>query len=174
MFLARFPPPQLIFSALIVVSVSSLGFVFYLEDFQGLPPCALCLYQRIPYYSVAGIAFLGVLITRDSKHDQLANILVLLCVLAFVAGSALALFHVGVENSWWQGTTSCGGSGLETTDFEDLKKAIMESPTANCREILWEFGGLSLATWNLLWSIFLALTAATFVGDRLYSNNGKT
>ena len=166
--------PQFVFFALIFVSAFTLCFGFYLEVFRGIPPCTLCLYQRIPYYSVAGIAFLGVLITRDSKHDQLANILVLLCVLAFVAGSALALFHVGVENSWWQGTTSCGGSGLETTDFEDLKKAIMESPTANCREILWEFGGLSLATWNLLWSIFLALTAATFVGDRLYSNNGKT
>ena len=146
----------------------------YLEVFRGVPPCALCLYQRIPYYSVAGIALLGVLVTRDSKRAHLANVLVLLCVLSFIAGSGLALFHVGVENSWWQGTTSCGGSGLSATDFEDLKTAIMDSPIANCGEILWEFGGLSLATWNLLWSIFLTLITATFVGIRLYSNSRTT
>ena len=169
MFLARFPPPQLIFSALIVVSVSSLGFVFYLEVFQGLPPCALCLYQRIPYYSVAGISLLGVLVTGNSKHVHIANMLALLCVLAFLAGSALALFHVGVENTWWQGTTGCGGSGLQATDFEDLKKTIMEAPTANCREILWEYRGISLATWNLLWSIFLTLTTATALRFQLHT-----
>ena len=172
--LAQLMRPQLVFFALIFVSAFSLCFGLYLEVFRGIPPCALCLYQRIPYYSVAGIALLGVLVTRNCKHDHLANILVLLCALAFVAGSALALFHVGVENSWWQGTTSCGGSGLEATGFEDLKTAIMESPIANCREILWEFGGLSLATWNLLWSIFLTLTTMTFVGIRLHSNNRKT
>ena len=174
MSLTRLMHPQLVFFALIFLSTFSLCFGLYLEVFRGIPPCALCLYQRIPYYSVAGIALLGVLITRNSAHDHLANILVILCVLSFIAGSGLALFHVGVENSWWQGTTSCGGSGLSATDFEDLKTAIMESPIANCGEILWEFGGLSLATWNLLWSIFLALTTATFVGLRLHSNSRKT
>ena len=171
--LALLTRPRPVFVALIIVSVFSLCFGFYLEVFQDLPPCALCLYQRVPYYSVVGIALLGVLVTRNPKHDHLANMVALLCVLAFVAGSALALFHVGVENAWWQGTTSCGGSGLQATDFENLKKAIMEAPTVNCREIFWEFWGISLATWNLLWSIFLTLSTATFAGVRLYSNNRK-
>ena len=171
---ARLLRPQLIFFALLFISAFSLCFGFYVEIFQNVPPCRLCLYQRIPYYSVAGLALLGILVARDSRRDHLAKTLVLLCILAFVAGSALALFHVGVENSWWQGTTSCGGSGFQATDFKDLKKAIMESPTANCREILWEFWGVSLATWNLLWSIFLTLTTGAFLGIRWYSNSGKT
>lgn len=51
--ISAFPP-----IALLLVSVGSLGFAFYAQYVQKLLPCVLCLYQRVPFYGVAGLSLL--------------------------------------------------------------------------------------------------------------------
>ena len=161
--------PQLAFVALIAVSVFSLISAYYLQFYGGLPPCILCQYQRLPYYAVVGVALLGVLITGNSEHHRLSGILIILCTFAFLTGSGLALFHLGVDNSWWHGTTGCTGAGFEASDFETLKDAINEAPTANCGDVLWRFLGFSLAAWNLVWSTLLGVITGTFAARWVYN-----
>ena len=36
-----------------------------------------------------------------------------LLTLAFLATAGIALFHVGVEQKWWEGTTACTGVTFE-------------------------------------------------------------
>src|SRR3546814_16966561 len=71
------------------------------QDWGGLQPCVLCLYQRYAYgvaLAFAGLAFLA------AAHALGRRILLMLAGLAFAAGSAIAAFHVGVEQKWWEGT----------------------------------------------------------------------
>lgn len=160
---------RLAFATLLVTSVLSLSAAFYLQVFQNLPPCMLCQYQRLPYFAVTGIAFLGFLITGNNTHHRIACILLVFCVFAFLTGSAMALFHLGVENTWWGATSGCKGMGFRDTNLKDLKDAIINAPIANCSDVLWRYLGVSLAGWNLIWSLFLTLVTGLVAANWIYN-----
>ena len=153
-FLAQ---PRPIFALLGIISLGSLGFAFYLEMFQNLAPCVLCRYQRIPYIMVVIITIVGFLISTQPRYRDKMSFIAILCSLIFFIGSLLALFHLGVELKWWEGTNSCCVTGIEAKSTEMLKEAILNAPTANCSEVLWQFFGVSLAGWNFIWSSFLTV-----------------
>ncbi|SVE16201.1 uncharacterized protein METZ01_LOCUS469055 [marine metagenome] len=163
--------PQFIFATLGIVSAFSVGFAFYLQLFQDLPPCVLCQYQRLPYLAIITIASLGILASRNAKYCKLTVSMATLCALTFFIGSMTALFHLGVEMEWWKGTAGCGVTGLNATSVETLKDTIMKSPLTNCGDVLWRYLGISLAGWNLLWSTSLAIVSAIFA--RLWTKNTK-
>ena len=158
------------FATLVAASVLSLSAAFYLQIFQNLPPCMLCQYQRLPYFAVTGLAFLGFLISGHSTNHRIACILLVFCVFAFLTGSAMALFHLGVENRWWGGTSGCEGTGFQDTNLEDLKNAIMDAPIANCGQVLWQYLGVSLAGWNLVWSLFLTSVTGLVASNWICNN----
>lgn len=80
--------------------------------------------------------------------------------LSVLSTSALGVFHTGVERGWWEGPTSCTGSGLDVSQMsvsELLPSA--SSNTSNlvlCSEVVWEFLTLSMASWNAILSGVLA------------------
>ena len=66
----------------------------------------------------------------------------------------LAGFHVGVEQDWWEGLSSCSSTqGLVTEgavlDFSQDLSVVM------CDEIVWSFLNLSMAGWNAVFSLLL-------------------
>ena len=75
------------------------------EYLANLQPCVLCLYQRIPYAIAIGLMLL-VAILR--KHTQLNLILFIATSAVFAIGSAIAIFHIGVEQQLWQGLPGVG------------------------------------------------------------------
>ena len=154
--------PQFVFATLGLASAFSVGFAFYLQIFQDLPPCVLCQYQRLPYFTIVAIASLGILVSRHNKYFKLTGFMATLCALTFFVGSIIALFHFGVEMKWWKGTAGCGVTGLDATSFETLKDTIMNSPLTNCGDVLWRYLGVSLAGWNLLWSTSLTIVSGIF------------
>ena len=81
----------------------------------------------------------------------------------FLVGTILALYHVGVENSWWRGTGGCNAKGTEALTVAELKEAILSAPMVSCGDVTWSLFGLSLATWNLFWSAFLSLVSVYVV-----------
>ena len=134
--------PQFVFATLGLASAFSVGFAFYLQIFQDLPPCVLCQYQPLPYFTIVAIASLGILVSRHTKYFKLTGFMATLCALTFFIGSIIALFHFGVEMKWWKGTAN--------------------SPLTNCGDVLWRYLGVSLAGWNLLWSTSLTIVSGIF------------
>lgn len=119
----------------------------------GYAPCAMCIWQRYPHAVAIGA---GVF---------LAIGLVPLVLLAVGAASAattavIGVYHTGVERDWWQGPTSCTGSGLDlsTLTGSDFLPSASSGPSSlvMCDEVAWEFLTLSMASWNALWSAVLA------------------
>lgn len=131
-----------------------LGSAYGFQYLGGLQPCALCLYQRWPWWIAIGFGLVSVLL-RDNPGIQKA--VVALASLAILAGAGVAGFHVGVEQQWWPGLASCGGvSGMPMT-VEALKQQIMNAPVVRCDEVAWSLMGISMAGYNMLLSLTLGL-----------------
>ena len=142
----------------LAASIASLLGAYGSQIFGGLHPCVLCLYQRIPYAFVIALG-LVIFILEARGRGGLTRWAMILAGAAFLAGGGIAIFQVGVEQQWWQGTESCvGASGANT--LAELKAQIMVSPVTRCDEIPWSLFGISMAGYNVVAS--LALSSFSF------------
>ena len=142
------------------ISILTLLTAYFLQIFQNLPPCILCLYQRAPYIITISLCAAGWYFCGSNKKNLLSGILVGLCTASLFVGAGLAFYHVGVEYRLWKGTEKCAALGVDAVTLAELEAAILSAPVANCADVLWSFLGLSLAGWNLIWSASLALWSA--------------
>lgn len=129
-------------------SAALLVGAFAFQHLGGLAPCNLCIWQRYPH---AVAVALGVLVL----FLPLPALIVLGAVAAF-SSAAIGLYHVGVEQGWWDGPAACSGGAPATMSAGDLFDQIMAAPLVRCDDIPWEFGGLSMAGWNMVLSLILA------------------
>ncbi|WP_380052230.1 disulfide bond formation protein B [Falsihalocynthiibacter sp. SS001] len=130
-------------------SLALLLGAFGFEYIGGLAPCPMCLWQRWPH---AAAFILGVLIFAGGPR-----ILAALGAIAAFITSGIGLFHTGVERGWWEGPTTCTSGPIGDLTPDELMAQIMEAPLVRCDEVAWEMLGLSMASWNALFSFALAL-----------------
>ncbi|MCC9624514.1 disulfide bond formation protein B [Thalassospira sp. MA62] len=140
--------------ALLLVSVGSLGFAFYAQYVQKLLPCVLCLYQRVPFYAVAGLSIIALLLLR---FPAAARAIVYLCALVFAAGTVVAFYHVGVQELWWEGPAMCGGVQSGAGSVAELKAQLMAQPIIRCDKIDWKLFGITMPTVNVFYSAILTI-----------------
>ena len=134
---------------LVAVSAGMLSFAYISQYGFGLDPCALCFYQRKPYFVVIGLGLLAYAIIGKNKKAALA--LLWGCVLSLCVGSAIAAFHVGVEQHWWKGLESCSNYALpEHATVADLKKFIMSRSVVQCDVPAFVLFGISMTGYNFL------------------------
>jgi disulfide bond formation protein DsbB len=138
-------------------SIAILGAVWIFQGF-GYAPCELCLTQRYAFYAAIPLALLTALVAGRSAHG-LARAGFALLALVFAANAVLAAYHVGVEYHWWQGPSACT-AGQGSLDINDLVKALDSVRVVRCDEVQLRIVGLSLAGWNVLASVLLAVYAA--------------
>ena len=98
-------------------------------------------------------------VVPESQADQLKTdalrLLTTIALLAILTGGLIGGYHAGVEYGWWQGMTACttvaGANGGNALD------AILNAPVVRCDVAPWDLFGISLAGWNFLISVPLAL-----------------
>lgn len=118
------------------------------EYIGGMAPCALCIWQRWPHV----VALLG------AGGLVMANpVFALTGALGAATSGGIAIYHTGVERSWWPGPSSCSAGGdLSRLTPEELLAQIMAAPVVRCDEVPWEMLGLSMASWNAVASFGIA------------------
>lgn len=146
-----------------LASAAVLGAALFFQYVVGLAPCHLCILQRIPFVVVM---VLSVLVWLLHDRPALARSLLGLAGLSLLVGSGIAMFHVGVEQGWWAGTDSCGGAGGGAKTLEELRAQIMAAPVVRCGDVAWSLFGLSMAAYNVLISLGLALAAGLAAARR--------
>ena len=82
--------------------------------------------------------------------------IVLLAACCACAGTALAFYHVGVEQHWFAGPSACTASAGTPTTLEALKAQLLHQQPVQCDEPAWALFGISLAGWNFLASLAMA------------------
>ncbi len=144
------------------VSVAALANAYTAEYVFGLEPCILCLYQRIPY-AIAGVLG-GAALFRPSLRFRAVAV----AGVVFLAGAALAFYHVGVEQHWWVSAASCGaGGGDGPATVDELRRLLMQAkPVKACDQVDWTLFGLSMATYNVGLSLALA-TASLWAAAKI-------
>ncbi len=142
---------------ILLAAAGSLALLLGAFGFQyigGLAPCQLCLWQRWPH---AAAVLIGVLaLWRGGRVWHLLG------ALAALATAAIGLFHVGVEQKWWEGLASCTVSAMEGVSVADLLNTeIVVAAPVRCDAIAWAMMGVSMAGWNAILSLALAVIWVT-------------
>tara|TARA_R110002095_G_scaffold203351_1_gene185256 strand:+ start:173 stop:631 length:459 start_codon:yes stop_codon:yes gene_type:complete len=130
-------------------SIALLGSVYFFQHVLGYAPCKMCLWQRWPH-AVAIVIGLVAIALRDAR-------LAIFGGLAALTTSAIGFYHAGVEQKWWQGPNTCTSGSINGMSAEDLLNQILAAPIARCDEIAWDFLNISMAGWNGIISLCLAI-----------------
>ena len=119
------------------------------EHVFGLKPCILCYYQRYGHWTALAAAGLGL-----AMGGRAGVVLALVAGLGLLASGAVAGFHVGVEQGWWQGTAGCGGPALDfSLSASELTSQLLNTEVVRCDEPSWSLFGITMAGYNLLYSL---------------------
>lgn len=142
--------------AVLVASIGILALVYWFEYGRHLPPCPLCLYQRWPYFAAIPLAGAALFVRREGLPIAWRQLAMALVALGFTAGAALATYHVGIEQHWWAGPTSCSGAAAGAASVDALREQLLATPPVRCDKVPWSLLGVSLADFNVLASLLLA------------------
>jgi len=135
------------------VSAAALANAYIAQYALGIEPCVLCLYQRIPYAVTGVLGIVALLMPAERERAVTAAGVV------FLAGAAIAFYHVGVEQHWWASAAACGSSGgnQDPKTVEELRQLLLGArPAKACDEVDWTLFGVSMATYNVGLSLALA------------------
>ena len=145
--------------ALVVVSGAALGGALASEAWGGLVPCALCLWERVPYRVLIGAAVLALLLPARPARWVLG-----LSALVALAGVGLGVVHIGVEQGWWPSPLpECAAPTLGGGSFAERLARMPAVPAKPCDEptFLIPFLPVSMAAMNTL--VALALCAGLLI-----------
>lgn len=140
----------------LVVSGALLAGAHAFETFGGLAPCPLCLKQREWHWGVLGVSAAALVIAR--LRPGLSRWVVMLAGLVVLGAAAMAMYHVAVEQHLVVAQCDAGGVvDPGNLSFDNLGDSIAPP---RCDEIAWQMFGVSMAGYNAIISLLLAL--ATF------------
>lgn len=140
------------------ICAALLGYALYVQFQLGIEPCPFCIFQRLCFAGL-GIVFLiaGLHAPRGSTGRKLWAALAMLPALAGVG-------YAG-RHSWVQlyppELPTCGPGLnfiLEQHSWLGAAKRVLQA-TGDCSNIDWQFLGLSMPMWALLWFIGLGAFA---------------
>lgn len=150
-----FDHPYFVPFLVVAVSLGALGMALASQYWGGLEPCVLCMYQRYAFVAAAALGLAGIAAGRRSKPRRL---MLVLAGFAFLSGAAIAAFHVGVEQRWWQGTAECRAPAFDpNASIDDMRKQLLNTRFVPCDEVAWSLFGISIAGYNVLASLGLAV-----------------
>lgn len=140
-----------------VASLLILAAAYGFEHIGGYAPCELCWWQRYVYMLAAPLGFVGYwLQTAGRAGAQLGRFMAGALAAVFLAGAGSAAYHVGVEQKWWAGPEGCSAVNL-SGDLEQMLKNLMSARIIRCDEPAWSLFGISMAGYNLILSLGLAV-----------------
>jgi disulfide bond formation protein DsbB len=113
-----------------------------LQYIGGVKPCEICHWQRWPHIAAAVIGIVGVGIARD-KARALAWTAIGLVAISGLIG----LYQSGMQWQLLPGPSACSGHR-----FVVGSNVV---PEVQCDVVTWQFFGLSLATYNAIFSFLM-------------------
>ena len=146
--------------AIAVIGLATLLGAWFFQYVLGLPPCPLCLEQRMAYYvaiPLSAMIMLGQTVGASRKVMMLAFLAI---TVAMLWNAGLGAYHSGIEWKWWAGPQDCSGEASGFGPASGLLERMQSERVVRCDEAAWRFLGLSLAGYNVLISLALAAIGA--------------
>ncbi|HZP99257.1 MAG TPA: disulfide bond formation protein B [Reyranella sp.] len=162
--LDRLPLPSKLGLLALIGSGALLGGAYYFQYVEGLAPCDLCLLQRYPHMAAIAV---GLCALASFAWPRLAYVFALTAIVALFLTAGIGVYHVGVEQHWWQGPQECSGRIPAGLSAAELKKYLFTARMVRCDEIAWKFWDISMAGWNAILSAALAVFMVFRVNSHL-------
>ena len=148
----------IIFAVISLAIISALIIQYWLDH----EPCKLCLYQRIPYF----LAIL--LIIKIFFFKRYEKITLLILSLMFIGSTALAFYHFGIEQGFFNESLACTTPDVSKTLSKEQLMELLKQNSVSCKDVSFKILGLSLAAINTIFSLFLSV-----IFIKLFLNYGK-
>ena len=135
-----------------IFSLFALISAYFIEFILGHQPCNLCLIERIPY----GLSIILIITIFILKKNE--NFFVLLLILTFIFSFAISVFHLGIEQGFFQESAICDVKNVnENITKEDLLKQLSKK-IVSCKDVTFKIFGLSLTSVNIVISLLFIIT----------------
>ena len=139
------------FWIIFLISFISLISAFFIEYKLGHQPCNLCLIQRIPYVLSIILIILNYFLKKNEKF------IILLLILTFSFSLTISLYHLGIEQGYFEESTVCGlKDSSNIISKEELLKQLQKR-TVSCKDVTFRIFGFSLTTFNIVLSLILVI-----------------
>jgi disulfide bond formation protein DsbB len=139
------------------VGIGALALILGALGFQyigGIAPCEMCHWQRWPHIAAAIIGIIGVAFARDKARAIAWTVITLVLI-----SGLIGLYQSGMQWGFLPGPSACSGH-----------RFVMGSnmvPEVQCDVVTWSLFGLSLATYNAIFSFLIAgLGSLALLKDR--------
>ena len=146
--------------AIFALSTATILAAWFFQYVLKLPPCPLCLEERLPYHIVIPLSLLMAIAALVRAPRALIVVGFAAILATVLCGATLAAYHAGVEWRWWPGPTDCSGPLTDLSAKGSLLNQLQSVQVMRCDEAAWRFLGISLAGYNVLISLVLAAIAA--------------
>ena len=146
---------------LVIISLTIIS-ALIIQYWLGHEPCKLCLYQRIPYF-LAILLLIKIFFFKKYEKNTL-----LILTLIFVSSTALAFYHFGIEQGFFNESLTCTAPDLSKTLSKEQLLEQLKQNNISCKDVSFRILGLSLAAINTIFSLILS-----FIFIRLFLNYGK-
>lgn len=139
-------------------ALALLAFAYSSEHFFGLRPCALCTYQRSFFWSIAAVS--GLLLMIPSLQQTIWAKFSLF--LLYLGNGSVALYQVLVEQKLVAEPRLCQKPRLSFESVSELTEQLLKTQPVSCADIAWSFLGISMAGYNVLYSLLMLMLMIYF------------
>lgn len=150
------PSPRLTNLGLFLVAVLAMLTALYLQHYQNLEPCPLCIFQRVAVMSAGAIALIAALHGPGLTGRRVYGLFTLVAALV---GVGVAGRHVWLQHLPPNDVPACGPGlnyWLETFPLQEVVQKVLHG-SGECAKIDWTLLGFSLPELTL--AMFLGITA---------------
>ena len=149
---------------IVILTITSLAIIsaLIIQHWFGHEPCKLCLYERIPYF-LSILLIIKILFIK--KYEKIT---LLILSLVFFSSFALAFYHFGIEQSFFDESLACTTVDLSKTLSKEQLLEQLNQNNISCKDVNFKILGLSLAAINTIFSLVLSV-----IFIRLFLNYGK-
>ena len=135
---------------LVIISITIIS-ALIIQYWLGHEPCKLCFYERIPYF-LSILLLIKILFFK--KYEKIS---LLILSLVFIGSTALAFYHYGIEQGFFNESLVCKIEDLSKILSKEQLVEQLKQNSVSCKNVSFKILGLSLATINTIFSLFLSV-----------------
>ncbi len=139
------------FIYIFVINFLVISSALFIEYILKVKPCALCIYERYPYYLI--LLFSALFFLKNNWNNELMILIIITSVVSFF----LAGYHVGIEYGLINELSSCKTEVGKNISKDILLKELQSKLAPSCKEVGIKLFGLSLASINMIMSLILTI-----------------
>ncbi|MBS36757.1 MAG: disulfide bond formation protein B [Thiotrichales bacterium] len=139
-----------------LICAALLGYAYYTQFSLEFEPCPLCIFQRVALIAVAVVFLVAALHNPGVMGARVYGVLVFV---AAAVGGAVSGRHVYLQNLPPDQVPECGPGLDYMLDVFPLGEALsmVFTGSGECAEVSWQFLGLTMPTWVLIWFVLLGV-----------------